>query len=171
MTERRRLPPRSRRQLSTFNIQPSTNVSWNPITTANIRLQPAEIATMNNISGSTAVCAEILQTVIGEFVEAVQQGGNQFAQDGTVPDVVRPHVVNRTRWLWLCEFPQLKIYQTAERKALNDAAEKFRDQVASGTPKIAPPNYPVATGVSLVTQPLIGPGKLREFRAREEDGI
>ena len=124
---------------------------------------------MNNISGSTAVCAEILQTVIGEFMEAIQQGGNGFANDGTVPDVVRPHVINRTRWLWLTEFPQMKIAQTAERAKLNDDAVKFRDAIASGSPKIAPPVNPVSTGISLVTLPSVGPVKLRKFR--KEDGI
>ena len=126
---------------------------------------------MNNISGSTSVCAEILTTVVGEFVEAIQQGGNQFANDGTVPDVVRPHVINRTRWLWLCEFPQLKTLQTPDRSKLNDDAVKFRDKVAEGNPKIAPPPNPVSTGVSLVTMPSTGPGKLREFRASNEEGI
>jgi hypothetical protein len=146
-------------------------MSWNTITTANIRMQPAEIAVMNNISGSTSACAEILTTVVGEFVEAIQQGGNQFAQDGTIPDVVRPHVINRTRWLWLCEFPQMQKFQTPERAKLNDEAVKFRDVMASGNPKIAPPPVPVQTGVSLVTMPVTGPVKLRRFRARDEDGI
>jgi len=146
-------------------------MSWNPITTANIRMQPAEQAVLNNISGSTTVCAEILSTVVGEFIEAIQQGGNQFAQDGTVPDVVRPHVIARTRWLWLCEFPEMKRFQTKERSELNDAAVKFRDMIASGHPKIAPPNNPVNTGSNLLTMPSIGPVKLREFRKREEDGV
>jgi hypothetical protein len=146
-------------------------MSWNNITTANIRMQPAEIAVMNNISGSTSACAEILTTVVGEFVEAIQQGGNQFAQDGTIPDTVRTHVINRTRWLWLCEFPQMKTLQTPDRSKLNDDAVKFRDMVAEGKPKIAPPVNPVQTGVSLVTLPSVGPRKLRRFRARDEDGI
>jgi hypothetical protein len=146
-------------------------MSWNNITTANIRMQPAEIAVMNNISGSTSVCAEILTTVVGEFVEAIQQGGNQFANDGTVPDVVRPHVINRTRWLWLCEFPQMQKFQTPERAKLNDEAVKFRGLVAGGDPKIAPPVNPVNTGVSLVTMPVTGTVKLKQFRFREEDGV
>jgi hypothetical protein len=146
-------------------------MSWNNITTANIRMQPAEIAVMNNISGSTSVCAEILTTVVGEFVEAIQQGGNQFANDGTIPDVVRPHVINRTRWLWLCEFPQMQRFQTPERAKLNDEAVKFRGQMAGGNPKIAPPMVPVQTGVSLVTMPVTGTVKLKEFGFREEDGV
>jgi hypothetical protein len=147
-------------------------MSWNPITTANIRMQPAEQATLNNISGSNTVLAEILSTVVGEFVEAIQQGGNQFAQDGTVPDVCRPHVIARTRWLWLCEFPEMKKFQTKERSDLNEAAVKFRDEVAGGKPKIAPPANPSPSGFNpIVTMPSTGRPKLREFRKREEDGI
>jgi hypothetical protein len=147
-------------------------MSWNPITTANIRMQPVEQAVLNNISGSSTVLAEILGTVVGEFVEAIQQGGNQFAQDGTVPDVVRPHVIARTRWLWLCEFPEMKKFQTKERSDLNEAAVKFRDQIATGAPKIAPPNNPAPAGaVPIVTMPYVGEPKLREFRKWKEDGI
>jgi hypothetical protein len=146
-------------------------VSWNTITTAQIRLQPTEQAVMDNISGSTALCAEILSTVVGEFIEAIQQGGNQFIQNGTVPDVVRPQVIARTRWLWLCEFPEMKKFQTKERSELNDAAVKFRDQIAVGHPKIAPPNNPVSTGATLVTMPRTGRPKLREFKDHNEDGL
>jgi hypothetical protein len=146
-------------------------MSWNPITTANIRMQPAEQAVLNNLSGSTTVCAEILATVTGEFVEAIQQGGNPFAQDGTVPDVVRPHVIARTRWLWLCEFPEMKRFQTAERSRLNDEAVAFRNQISGGHPKIAPPNNPASTGANLVTMPSTGRVKLRKFRTRDEDGV
>jgi hypothetical protein len=146
-------------------------VSWNPITTANIRLQPAEQAVLNNISSSTTVCAEILATVVGEFIEAIQQGGNPFATDGTVPDVIRPHVIARTRWLWLCEFPELKKFQTKERSELNDSAVKYRDLIAAGHPRIAPPDNPANTGVNLVTLPSVGEPKLRRFRWRRENGI
>ena len=147
-------------------------MSWNVITTAHIRMQPAEQAVLNNISGSTTVLAEILGTVIGEFVEAIQQGGNQFAQDGTIPDVVRPHVIARTRWLWLCEFPEMKRFQTKERSDLNEAAINFRDLIAGGKPKIVPPANPAAAGFNpIVTMPSTGRPKLRQFRKREEDGI
>ncbi len=129
-------------------------MSWNTITTANIRMQPAEQSALNNINGASTALAEILNTVVGEFIEAIQQGGNQFATDGTIPDVVRPHVIARTRWLWLCEFPQLKAMQTKDREKLNEDAVKFRDEIAGGKPKIAPPLNPSATGsVPIVTMP------------------
>ena len=147
-------------------------MSWNPITTANIRIQPAEAALLANICGSSTVCQEILTTVVGEFVEAIQQGGNQFATDGTVPDVVRPHVIARTRWLWLCEFPEMKRFQTAERSKLNDDAVAFRDRIASGSPKIAPPTNPSAiSSAPIVTMPSTGCPKLKRFRWCEENGI
>ena len=146
-------------------------MSWRPITIDQVRFTPAELALMTNIQGSGDVGAQILQTVVGEFVEAIQQGGNQFANDGTIPDVVRPHVINRTRWLWLAEFPALKSMQTEWRKSLNEAAEKFRDAIAAGHPRIVPPANPVITAISLVTMPFVGPGKRRHFTAQAEDGL
>ena len=147
-------------------------MSWNPITTANIHIQPAEAALLANISGSSTVCQEILTTVVGEFVEAIQQGGNQFATDGTIPDVARPHVIARTRWLWLCEFPEIKRFQTAERSKLNDEAVAFRDRIASGNPKIAPPSNPDAiSSAPIVTMPSSSCPKLKRFRWCEENGI
>ena len=127
---------------------------------------------LNNISGSTNVCAAILQTVVGEAVEVIQQGGNQFALDGTVPDVMRPHVINRTRWLWLVEFPQMKVFQTDDRRKQNEEAVAFFMKVSEGKPKIAPPANPAPGGVQpIVTMPYTGWPKLREFRKCKEDGI
>ena len=147
-------------------------MAWNVITTADIRIQPAEQATLNHISGSDTACAAILKMVIGEYIEAIQQGGNQFATDGTIPDVCRPHVMARTRWLWLCEFPEMRNFQTKERSELNADAVKFRDAVAGGKPKIAPPANPSPAGaVPIVTMPVTGQSKLREFRRWQEDGI
>ena len=146
-------------------------MSWRIITIDNVRFTPAETALMANIQGSAAIGPEVLQTVVGEFVEAIQQGGNQFANDGTIPDVVRAHVINRTRWLWLGEFPALKSMQTPAREKLNTEAEKFRDSIAAGEPKIAPPINPVNAAVTLVTMPSVGHGKVRHFGPRHEDGI
>jgi hypothetical protein len=110
--------------------------------------------------------------VVGEFVEAIQQGGNPFTSDGTIPDACRPQVIARTRWLWLCEFPEMKIYQTPERSELNAEAVKFREAIAGGKPKIAPPNQPSPAGaIPIVTMPATGRPKLREFTRWQEDGI
>src|SRR5580704_10281582 len=136
-------------------------MSWNSITIANVRLTPAEKAALQAIQGSTAIGAELLTNVTGEFLGAIRAGGGQVVSDGTVPDAVRVHVINRTRWLWLCEFPQLKALQTKERGDLNAAAEKFMEAVTTGTPKIEPPATPDQESVSLVTMPSTGPKKLR----------
>jgi hypothetical protein len=146
-------------------------MSWRPVTIDNVRFTPAEMALMANIQEAADFGPEILQTVVGEFVEAIQQGGNQFASDGTIPDVVRAHVINRTRWMWLCEFPALKSMQTPVREKLNTEAEKFRDAIAAGNPKIAPPLNPVNAPANLVTMPSVGRGKKRHFGPRQEDGI
>jgi hypothetical protein len=125
---------------------------------------------MNNIQSGTDVGGEILTTVIGEFIGALQSANNPYATDGTVPDILRQHVINRTRWLWLCEFPALKNSQTADRKAQNDAAEKFRDNlIETGKPKVEPPPNPDPTAPTLVVLPAFHK-RHRDFTKRNQDG-
>lgn len=118
-------------------------MAWRSIVIADVRLTPAELAAMSNIQGVEATGAALLLTVVREFVGAIRAGGNAFTDDDTIPDICRVHVVNRTRWLWLCEFPILKAFQTAERSKLNDAAVEFLNSVAAGKPKTEPPATPV----------------------------
>jgi hypothetical protein len=100
-------------------------MAWRTISIDDVRLTPAEKAALQNIQDSTTVGAEVLTNVIGEFRDTIEAGGTTVGDAGTVPDLVRLHVINRTRWLWLTEFPTLKALQTAERSKLNDAAEKM----------------------------------------------
>lgn len=113
-------------------------MAWRAITIAEVRLTPAESAMMQNIQGSTEVGAALLLKVVREFFSAIEAAGTAVGDADTVADQVNLHVVNRARWLWLCEFPQLKALQTADRKALNDAAEKMLADISAGKVKIAP---------------------------------
>lgn len=146
-------------------------MAWRAITIDNVRLTPVEKAKLQSIEAPNDVGAEILQTVVGEFIGAIQAGGNQVVTDGTIPDVVRPHVINRTRWLWLLEIPTVsEAIQSKERKAANDAAEKFRDQIATGHPKIEPPPAP-SQAAPLTTMPSVGDAQAQDFTQADEDGI
>jgi hypothetical protein len=113
-------------------------MSWNQVTDDAVRMQPAEIAMLNSIAGSTATRADILGNVIGEFRDTIAAAGTALGPEGTVPDLVRMHVINRTRWLWLCEYPQMKAFQTDGRKALNDAAEKALKDISTRDLKVPP---------------------------------
>lgn len=103
-----------------------------------MRMMPAERTMLNNIAGSPGVCAEILGNVIGEFRDMIAAAGTPVGVEGTVPDLVRAHVINRVRWLWLCEYPQMKAFQTDGRKSLNDAAEKAMEKIATRDLKVPP---------------------------------
>jgi hypothetical protein len=145
-------------------------MSWRPISISNVRLTPTELAVMANISGAVDVGGEILLTVVGEFIGALQATGNPYTLDGTIPDILRQHVINRTRWLWLAEFPTLKNSQTADRKALNEEAVKFRDTLMeTGRPRIEPPPVPAAD-LNLVALPKIKPSH-RHMRREQQEGL
>lgn len=101
---------------------------------------------MQNIQGSESLGADILTNVIREFVGAMQAGGYEVATDDTVPDLVRNHVINRTRWLWLVEFPQLKVLQTPEREKLNRAAEDALLKISARELNVEPPTAATASG-------------------------
>lgn len=94
---------------------------------------------MQNIQNSTDVGAEVLLTVVREFVAALKSARNDVADDDTIPDLIRTHVINRTRWLWLCEFPQLRSMQTKEREKLNDSAQEFLTKIIEEQLQVEPP--------------------------------
>lgn len=100
------------------------------------------LQTMDN---SNTVGAEVLLNVVREFVGAMQSGGYPVNTDDTIPDVVRNHVINRTRWLWLIEFPQLKKLQTEERREANTAAEKVLQQLSTREMNVEPPTAAVTS--------------------------
>ena len=109
---------------------------WRPITIDEVRLTPAELAMMQTIQDSTTIGAEKLNSVVGEFLETIAAAGTALGPAGEIPDLSRMHVVTRTRWLWLCEFPSLKSFQTDARSKLNDAAEKMLADISSRAVKI-----------------------------------
>ena len=63
-------------------------------------------------------------------------------------------VIARTRWLWLCEFPELKKFQTKERSELNDAAVKYRELRAMRAP----------AGHAIPKRPRVGVCGFRQIR-------
>lgn len=111
---------------------------WRILTAEEIRLTPAEKATLQNIQGATNVCADLLTNVIGEFRDTIAAVGTALGAEGTVPDMLRPHVIHRTRWLWLTEFPQLKAMATPERSKLNDEASTMLNRIAAREIKVPP---------------------------------
>ncbi len=86
---------------------------------------------MKAIQGSDTIGAEVLTSVVNEFRDAINGTGTPLGDAGTIPDLVRVHVINRTRWLWLCEFPSLKIFQTEARSKLNDAAQQMLTDITT----------------------------------------
>jgi hypothetical protein len=102
-------------------------------------LTPQEKAAFAAIQSSSEVGAEVLENVIGEFRDAVKATGGTVGAPNTVPNLVRVHVINRTRWLWLCEFPALKSIQTEGRKELNEAAEKMLRSIMAGEVRVPGP--------------------------------
>jgi len=113
---------------------------WRPITIDDVRLPDAEKAMLRNIQGGQDFGATALLNVVREFDAAGKAGGYETPGDDTVADLCRMHVINRTRWLWLCEFPSLKAFQTEGRKKLNDDALTFLNNVADRKQNIDLPN-------------------------------
>lgn len=134
-------------------------MSWRDITIDNVRLTPQEKASLEAIQGSSNIGTEILENTIAEFRSAIASAGHSLPSDKKdgkkIPDLVRHHVINRTRWLWLCEFPQLKTLQTKEREALNEAAEKIITAISSREMNVEPPTGAVETSGNWNSQPKV----------------
>jgi len=151
-------------------------MSWRILAITDVRLTPAELAAMSNIQGAEVTGADVLTNVIGEFRDTIEAAGTALGEAATVPDSVRMHVINRTRWLWLCEFPVLKAFQTADRSKLNDAAEKMLAALASRDVRVPPgdgsagdqspaPSFGTRGGTRETDPPE------REFTKEKQDGI
>lgn len=100
--------------------------TWRTVAVGDVRLTPAEKTALSTMLASDYGSA-ILTNVTGEFLDALAAVGTPLSSTaGAIPDMVREHVLNRTRWSWICELNAAgKAMQTAERKALNEAAEKM----------------------------------------------
>lgn len=148
-------------------------MAWRPISIDDVRLTPAEKSALANIQGAEVTGAELLASVVSEFRAAIQSRGGALGDAGTIDDLVRVHALNRARWLWLCEFPQLKLFQTEARSKLNDAAEKMLAAILAGDVTV-----PAGDGAGPTPGPSFGTrgGRaandppLREFTRETQDG-
>jgi hypothetical protein len=88
------------------------------------------MARLNNVQGGTGGLAKRLTDVTGEFLGAMTAAGYPIAADGSVPDQLRGHILARTTWLFLEDFPELKVMQTEARKKAAETAEEKLQEVA-----------------------------------------
>jgi len=103
---------------------------WRKITTNDCKFTPAELATLNNIQGGADGLAKRLADVVGEFIGSMNAAGYPTVADGRVPDQLRGHILARTQWLFLTDFPALKSMQTDGRKKAAEDAEKLLEKIA-----------------------------------------
>lgn len=121
-----------------------------------------------NIAGAADRQAEILLSVVGSFLDTIAAAGTPLGPDGTVPDMIRDNVAGRARWILLTKYPQLKIYQTKDRKDENEAALAMLKRLATRDEKVPPGDGSPANTVNL---PSTGHPRLKRFRPHQEDGI
>lgn len=100
-------------------------MAWNPLTSADVlaEMTPIEAQTLNNIAAAQPILDKVCLNVVNAARGSIQGGGNQLDQAGTVPDQLRDQLMDLILWRWLIKFPQMKAFQTPERKA---AAEECR---------------------------------------------
>lgn len=113
--------------------------SWRVVAATDVRLSPVEKTALTSLLGSDYGTA-ILTNVVGEFLDAIATLGIPLSTTSlAVPDSAREHIINRTRWFWICELNAAgKSLQTAERSTLNTAAEKFLADLYAGTVTVPP---------------------------------
>jgi hypothetical protein len=105
-------------------------MSWRTVAVTDCKLTPVELATINNILGSTTGLQTRLNDTVAEFIGAMTAAGYGVNTDGTVPDQLRGHITARATWLFLQDFAQLKSMMTDGRKELAAKAETMLENVA-----------------------------------------
>lgn len=141
-------------------------------------MTPGEIAALQNIQGATTELQAILTRVLNQARSQIKAGGNQVDQPppgagATVPDSVAQDCIEITRWKWLCSFPALRAFKTAEREKAHDAAQKHLSGIAGQNPNRERVELPPNTDPTpaAVPQPFVGRPKPKIFGMRAEDGI
>ena len=96
---------------------------WRTITADDCKFTPAEMAVLQNIQGGTDGLQTRLDDTVGEFIGALNAAGYPTVADGSVPDQLRGHILSRTQWQFLADFPMLKSMLTDARKDSAKAAD------------------------------------------------
>ena len=106
-------------------------MSWRTITPDNItgRMTAAEQAMLQAASGVTSKLPERLTDAVSQFIGAMYAAGYPVLKDGSVPDQLRNHIMAMAVWEWLKDFPQLKMFQTDQRKTAAADAEKIYEKI------------------------------------------
>ena len=93
----------------------------------------SEQSLLKAAAGGTTKLAERLQDAVNQFVGAMTAAGYPVLKDGSVPDQIRNHVMAMAVWEWLKDFPQLKMFQTDQRKNAAADAEKIYEKICQRT--------------------------------------
>lgn len=110
-------------------------MSWRQLTAANIqgRMTASEQSLLKAAAGGALKLNERLQDAVQQFIGAMSAAGYPVLKDGSVPDQIRNHVMAMAVWEWLKDFPQLKMFQTDQRKNAAADAEKVYEKICQRT--------------------------------------
>lgn len=106
-------------------------MAWRAILTENIqgRLTASERAMLAAASGVEERLQERLTDSIRKFIGGMSAAGYEVNLDDSVPDQLRNHIMSDAVWEWLKDFPQLKAFQTEQRKQAAADSEKAYERI------------------------------------------
>lgn len=93
----------------------------------------SEQSLLKAAAGGPMKLQERLADAVAQFVGAMTAAGYPVLKDGSVPDQLRNHVMALAVWEWLKDFPQLKMFQTDQRKNAAADAEKVYEKICQRT--------------------------------------
>lgn len=108
-------------------------MAWRQITQDQIsgRLTQSEQKMLVSISGLASKLSERLTDSINKFVGAMTASGYPVNTDGSVPDQLRNHVMADAIWELLKDAPNLKAFQTDQRKKAAGDAETAYEKICA----------------------------------------
>lgn len=136
-------------------------MSWNTITSDEVLAEftPQEQAALKNIQQAVDNLPGILARIVNQARSSILAGGGRLDALNTIPDQLRPEVIDMARWRWLVSFPTLKTLQTKERKDAADEAKKTLKEVARGELKVEVPGTAIATVAPVNAVATVRPGR------------
>jgi len=131
-------------------------MAWRPLTTADYKFAPAELAALNAVAGASTGLTASIGVVVREWVGAMAAAGNEVNTDGTVPDQLRRHIIALAVWNWLRDFPKFSFAKTPERQKAAEEADRIYETICRKTyGAIESPSGVQSTGVMWNSQPKI----------------
>lgn len=104
---------------------------WSQLTAEEVleEFNAGEKGAVDSVKGTDDL-VQIVGRVIELVRDAYRSGGRPLGEDGSIPAGLKPRAIAIARWNFITSIPGTEQLQNKERKAANDEAMRYLEQIA-----------------------------------------